>query len=129
LGQPDGGYKSWQSPKLPSYCYGGPGTVEEGGIEEEKGIRGMNHTFASSSRPSASHPFVILSSWVVKQKLARNNCNVEYFCAKGNTHQYWPFPVRIFSSKGGFFPERRCSCASDVCNPGACSQRSISTIG
>jgi hypothetical protein len=26
----------------------------------------MKHTFASSSRPSASHPFVILSSWVVK---------------------------------------------------------------
>jgi hypothetical protein len=26
----------------------------------------MKHTFASFSRPSASHPFVILSSWVVK---------------------------------------------------------------
>jgi hypothetical protein len=26
----------------------------------------MKHTFASSSRPSASHPLVILSSWVVK---------------------------------------------------------------
>jgi hypothetical protein len=37
--------------------------IEEGGDEEEKqGIKGMKHTFASSSRPSASHPFVILSS-------------------------------------------------------------------
>jgi hypothetical protein len=79
LGQPDGGCKSWKSPKLPSCCYGGPGIVEEGGTEEEKGIKGMNHTFASSSRPSASHPFVILRSWVVKEKLARNICNVEYF--------------------------------------------------
>jgi hypothetical protein len=44
-----------------------PGTIEEGGAEEEKqGIRGMKHTFASFSRPSASHPFVILSSWVIK---------------------------------------------------------------
>jgi hypothetical protein len=42
-------------------------TVEEGGNEEEKqGIKGMKHTFASSSRPSTSHPLVILSSWVVK---------------------------------------------------------------
>jgi hypothetical protein len=26
----------------------------------------MNHTFASFSRPSTSHPLVIIGSWVVK---------------------------------------------------------------
>jgi hypothetical protein len=26
----------------------------------------MKHNFASFSRPSASHPLVILSSWIVK---------------------------------------------------------------
>jgi hypothetical protein len=58
---------SWQPPKLPGCCYGGPGIVEEGRAEEEKlGIKGMKHTFASSSRPSASHTLVILGSWVVK---------------------------------------------------------------
>jgi hypothetical protein len=67
----------------------------------------MKHTFASSSRPSASHPLVILSSWIVKSKPARNIYNVVYFCAKGNTHQYWPFPARIFCSKGGSFLECR----------------------
>jgi hypothetical protein len=30
--------------------------------------KGLKHTFASYSRPSASHPFVILSNWVVKYK-------------------------------------------------------------
>jgi hypothetical protein len=45
----------------------GHGIVEEGRAEEEKhGIKRMKHTFASSSRPLASHPLVILSSWVVK---------------------------------------------------------------
>jgi hypothetical protein len=29
-------------------------------------IKGMKHTFTSSSRPSASHPLVTLGSWVVK---------------------------------------------------------------
>jgi hypothetical protein len=55
------------TPKLLGCYYGGPGTVEEGGAEGEKqGIKGMKHTFASFSRPSASHPLVILSSWVGK---------------------------------------------------------------
>jgi hypothetical protein len=91
LGQPNGSCNSWQPSKLPGCCYGGPGIVEKGGAEEEKqGIKGMKHTFASFSRPSAFHPLVILSSWVVK-KLARNICNVKYFRAKGNTLQYWPF--------------------------------------
>jgi hypothetical protein len=55
------------TPEASGCYYGGPGTVEEGGAEEEKqGIRGMKHTFASFSRPSASHPSVILRSWVVK---------------------------------------------------------------
>jgi hypothetical protein len=55
------------TPELPGCCYSSPGTVEEGRAEEEKrGIKGMKHTFASFSRPSASHPLVILGSWVVK---------------------------------------------------------------
>jgi hypothetical protein len=33
---------------------------------KKQGIKGMKHTFASFSRPSAFHPLVILSSWVVK---------------------------------------------------------------
>jgi hypothetical protein len=67
LGQPNGSCKSWQTAKLPGCCYGGPGIVEEGRDEEEKQrIREMKHTFASFSRPSASHPLVILGSWVVK---------------------------------------------------------------
>jgi hypothetical protein len=48
------------TPEASGCCYGGLGTVEEGGDEEEKqGIKEMQHTFASSSRPSASHPLVI----------------------------------------------------------------------
>jgi hypothetical protein len=35
-------------------------------VKEERGIKEMKHTFASSSRPSASHPLVILGSWVAK---------------------------------------------------------------
>jgi hypothetical protein len=55
------------TPKLLGCCYSGPGTVEEGRTEEEKrGIKGMKHTFTSSSRPSVSHPLVILGSWVIK---------------------------------------------------------------
>jgi hypothetical protein len=69
----------------------------------------MKYTFASFSRPSASHPLLILGSWIVKWKPARNTCDVKYFCAKGNTFQYWPSSVRIFCSKGGFFLERRLS--------------------
>jgi hypothetical protein len=41
----------------------------EGRAEEEKRrIKEMKHTYASSSRPSASHmlPFVILGGWVAK---------------------------------------------------------------
>jgi hypothetical protein len=92
----------------------------------------MKHTFASSSRPSASHPLVILSSWVIKQKLARNICNVEYFCAKGNTLQYWPSPLLGFYFlvlKAASFPNVGCLCVSDACNPGACNQRSTSILG
>jgi hypothetical protein len=33
----------------------------------------LKHTFASYARPSASHPFVILSNWVVRYKPARSN--------------------------------------------------------
>jgi hypothetical protein len=53
------------TPKLPSCRHGGPGTIEEGGAEEAK-KKGLKHTFASYARPSASHPLVILSNWVVK---------------------------------------------------------------
>jgi hypothetical protein len=28
--------------------------------------KGLKHTFASYARPSASHPLVILSSWIVE---------------------------------------------------------------
>jgi hypothetical protein len=54
------------TPKLPGCRHGGPGTVEEGGAEEAKQEKQMKHTFASFARPSASHPLVILSSWIVK---------------------------------------------------------------
>jgi hypothetical protein len=55
------------TPEASRCCYGGPGTVEEGRAKEGKqGIKGMKHTFAFSSRPSTSHPLVILGSWVVK---------------------------------------------------------------
>jgi hypothetical protein len=57
--------------KLPS---GGPGTIEEGGAEEAK-KKGLKYTFASYARPSASHPFVILSNWVVRYKPARSICD------------------------------------------------------
>jgi hypothetical protein len=33
---------------------------------KKQGIKSMKHTLASFSRPSASHPLVILCSWVVK---------------------------------------------------------------
>jgi hypothetical protein len=36
MGQPNGSCKSWQLPKLPGCCHGGPGIVEKGGAEEEK---------------------------------------------------------------------------------------------
>jgi hypothetical protein len=64
LGQLDGGSKPWSSPKLPSCRHGSPGTTEEGGAEEAK-KKGLKHIFASYARPSASHPFVILSNWVL----------------------------------------------------------------
>jgi hypothetical protein len=38
--------------------------------------RGLKHTFASYAMPSASHPFVIMSNRVVKQKPARSIYNV-----------------------------------------------------
>jgi hypothetical protein len=41
-------------------------TEERRAEEEERGIKEMKHAFAYFSRPSASHPLVILSSWVVK---------------------------------------------------------------
>jgi hypothetical protein len=42
--------------KLLHCRHGGPGAAEEGRTEEEKrGVKEMKHTFASSSRPSASH--------------------------------------------------------------------------
>jgi hypothetical protein len=83
----------------------------------------MKHTFASFFRTSASHPFVMLSSWVVKQKLARNICNVEYFCAKGNTFRYWPSPLLgFFVLKMASLPNVGYFCVSDVCNPGVCNQ-------
>jgi hypothetical protein len=34
--------------------------------ELKKQKKGLTHTFTSYARPSASHPFVILSNWVVK---------------------------------------------------------------
>jgi hypothetical protein len=90
----------------------------------------MKHTFASSSRPSAFHPLGILSSWVVKKKPTRNICNVEYFCAKGNTLQYWPSPLLgFFVLKAASFPNAGCFCISDACNPGAYNQRSTSILG
>jgi hypothetical protein len=88
----------------------------------------MKHTFASSSRPSASHPLVILSSWVVKA--CKNICNVEYFCAKGITLQYWPSPLLgFFVLEAASFPNAGCLCVSDACNPGACNQLSTSILG
>jgi hypothetical protein len=42
-----------------------PGTIEEGGAEEAK-KKELKHTFASYTRPSASHSLVILSNWAVK---------------------------------------------------------------
>jgi hypothetical protein len=43
------------NPKLLRCHYGGPGATEERRTEEEKrGVKEMKHTFASSSRPSAS---------------------------------------------------------------------------
>jgi hypothetical protein len=41
----------------------------------------MKHTFASSSRPSASHKLslVILGGWLPNKEPARNVCNVEHF--------------------------------------------------
>jgi hypothetical protein len=90
----------------------------------------MKHTFASFSRPSASHPLVILGSWVAKYKPARNICNVEHFCTKGNTLQYWPSPLPgFFFLKAASFPNASCFCVSDACNPGACNQRSTSILG
>jgi hypothetical protein len=50
-------------------------TTEKGGAEEAK-KKGLKHTFASYARPSASHPFVVLSNWVVRYKPARSICNV-----------------------------------------------------
>jgi hypothetical protein len=39
----------------------------------------MKHTFASFSRPSASHPLVILGGWVPIKEPAKNVCNAEHF--------------------------------------------------
>jgi hypothetical protein len=63
------------TPQLPSCRHGGPGTTEEGGAEEAK-KKGLRHTFASYARPSASHPFMILSNLVVRYNPARSICNV-----------------------------------------------------
>jgi hypothetical protein len=117
--------------KLPGCCYGGSGTAEEGRAEEEeRGIKKMKHTFASFSRPSASHPLVTLDSWVAKQKPARNICNAEYFCAKGNTHQYWPSPLLGFCvPKATSLLNASRLCISDAYNSGACNQRSTSILG
>jgi hypothetical protein len=46
--------------KLPSQC---PGATEEGAAEEAK--KRLNHTFASSSPPSASHLLEVLITKVV----------------------------------------------------------------
>jgi hypothetical protein len=88
----------------------------------------MKHTFASSSRPSASHPLVTLGSWVAKKSLQETF--VEYFCTKGNTQQYWPSPLSGFCvPKAISFPNTSHFCIPDACNPGACNQRSISILG
>jgi hypothetical protein len=44
--------------------------------ELKKQKKGLKHTFASYARPSASHPFVVLSNCVVRYKPARSICNV-----------------------------------------------------
>jgi hypothetical protein len=77
LGQPNGSCKSWKPPKLLGRFYGGPGTVEEGGDEEEKqGTKGMMYTFTCFSRPSASHPLVILGSWNKSLQETSVMCNI-----------------------------------------------------
>jgi hypothetical protein len=43
---------------------------------KKKRKKGLKHTFASYARPSASHPFVILSNLVVRYNPARSICNV-----------------------------------------------------
>jgi hypothetical protein len=58
LGQLGGGSKSWSPPCIPSCRHGGPGAIEEGAVEEAK--KRLNHTFASSSRLSASHLLEVL---------------------------------------------------------------------
>jgi hypothetical protein len=60
--------------KLP---HGGPGTTEEGAAGEEAKKR-LNHTFASSSTPSAFHLLEVLITRVVGRKPARSSCNVVF---------------------------------------------------
>jgi hypothetical protein len=43
---------------------------------KKKRKKGLKHTFASYARPSAFHPFVVLSNWVIRYKPARSICNV-----------------------------------------------------
>jgi hypothetical protein len=89
----------------------------------------MKHTFASSSKhPASCRPsLVILGSCVTNEKTYKNTYNIEYFRAKFNTLQYWPFPfVRIFILKAASFPNAGCFYVSDACN---CNQRSTSILG